>query len=331
MKIETSARRRALVALASLVSSAIALPTAAQGSAWPAKPVRLVVPFPPGGGTDTMARVFAQKLSELWGQNVLVENRGGANGNIGTEQVAKAAPDGNTLVMSGVGTHMINASLYRKLAYHPVRDFTHIALIATGPNLLIANPAFPIGSVQELVRYARSNPGKLSFASGGSGSSGHLAMEMLKAKAGVFMVHVPYRGGGPAITDVISGQIPMMFTNLEVVLDHVKAGRLKALAVSSPQRNPAAPDVPTVAEAGFPGFSAVSWYGISGPSGMPPAVVEKIHGDVMKVLTLPDVRGRLLSQGFELSALTPPQFSQWVASGVAQWTEAVVASGAQVD
>ena len=322
--------RRLLSAAAAAFICAVVAPVGAQ-PAWPSKPVRLVVPFPPGGGTDTMGRLFAAKLSEIWGQPVVVDNRSGANGNIGSDAVARSAPDGHTLVLSGVGTHMINASLYKKPLYDPVRDFSHIALIATGPNLLIMSPSAPFNSVDELVRYARANPGKLSYTSGGNGSSGHLAMEMLKSRAGIFIVHVPHRGGGPAISDVMAGQIPMMFTNLEVVLENVKAGKLKGIAVSSPERSRAAPDIPAVAEAGFPGFAAVSWYGVSGPPGMAPALVQKIHVDVRTVMSQPDVRSRFAAQGFDMGDFSPAQFSSWVQAGVVQWAQAVKASGAQAD
>ena len=320
----------AIVAVTATVATTWPLLAAAQAP-WPTKPVKLVVPFPPGGGTDTMGRIVAQKLSELWGQSVVVENRGGANGNIGSDAVARAAPDGHTLVVSGVGTHMINASLYKKPPYDPVKDFTHIALVASGPNLLITTPSAPWNSVDELVRYARANPGKLSYTSGGNGSSGHLAMEMLKQRAGIFIVHVPHRGGGPAIADVMAGQIPMMFTNLEVVLESVKAGKLKGLAVSSPKRSPAAPDIPAVAEAGFPGFSAMSWYGISGPPNMAPELVQKIHADVKKVVAQPDVRNRFAAQGFEMPEMTPAEFTRWIGAGAAEWAKAVKASGASVE
>src|SRR5438034_5972010 len=247
----------------------VAAPVALGQVAYPTKPVRLVVPFPAGGTTDLLARAAAQKLSEAWGQQVIVDNRPGAAGNIGAELVAKAAPDGYTLLMGTVGTHAINASLYAKMPYDHVKDFAPVILVAGVPNVLVVNPSLPVHSVQELIAYAKANPGKLNFASSGSGTSIHLSGELFKVMTGVQMTHVPYKGSAPALQDLLGGQVQLMFDNLPPSLPQIKAGRLRALAVTSATRAPALPDVPTVAEAGLPGFEASSWFGVLAPAGTP--------------------------------------------------------------
>ena len=318
-----------LVLLAAL--SAIVPPAAAQAPAYPTKPIRIVVPFPPGGATDILAREVAQKLNDAWGQQVIVDNRPGAGGNIGSELVAKAAPDGYTLEMGTVGTHAINASLYAKMPYDNVKDFVPIILVAGVPNVLEVNPSLPVNSVAELIAYAKANPGKLNFASSGNGTSIHLSGELFKAMAGVEMTHVPYKGSAPALQDLIAGQVQLMFDNLPPSLPQIKAGKLRALAVTSSVRAPALPDVPTVAEAGLPGFEASSWFGLLAPAGTSPAIVAKINAEVAKWLATPEAKENLSKQGANAAGGTPEDFASHIAAETAKWAKVVKASGAKID
>ena len=311
--------------------SAIVPPAAAQVPAYPTKPIRIVVPFPPGGATDILAREVAQKLNEAWGQQVIVDNRPGAGGNIGSELVAKAAPDGYTLEMGTVGTHAINASLYAKMPYDNVKDFVPIILVAGVPNVLEVNPSLPVNSVAELIAYAKANPGKLNFASSGNGTSIHLSGELFKAMAGVEMTHVPYKGSAPALQDLIAGQVQLMFDNLPPSLPQIKAGKLRALAVTSSVRAPALPDVPTVAEAGLPGFEASSWFGLLAPAGTPPAIVAKINAEVAKWLATPEAKENLSKQGANAAGGTPEDFASHIAAETAKWAKVVKASGAKIE
>ncbi len=307
----------------------VAAPAFAQ-SAYPSKPVRLVVPFPAAGTTDIIARATAQKLSEAWGQQVIVDNRPGAAGNIGSELVAKAAPDGYTLLMGTVGTHAINPSLYAKMPYDHVKDFVPVILVAGVPNVLVVNPDLPVKSVPELIAYAKANPGKLNFASSGSGTSIHLSGELFKTMTGVKMTHVPYKGSAPALTDLIGGQVQLMFDNLPSSLAFIKAGKLRALAVTSATRAPALPDVPTVADS-LPGFEASSWFGLLAPAGTPPEIVAKINGEVAKWLATPDAKEKMAAQGANIAGGTPDDFAKHIQSESAKWAKVVKESGAKVD
>jgi tripartite-type tricarboxylate transporter receptor subunit TctC len=298
---------------------------------YPSKPIRLVVPFPAGGTTDILARAVAQRLTDDWGQPVVVDNRPGAGGNIGTELVAKAAPDGYTLEMGTVGTHAINASIYSKLPYDPVRDFAPVILVAGVPNVLVVNPAVPATSVQELIAYAKANPGKLNFASPGNGTSGHLCGELFKAMAGVQMTHVPYKGSAPALQDLIGGQVQLMFDNLPSALPQIKAGKLRALAVTSTARAPALPDAPTVAEAGVPGYAAASWFGIFAPAGTPPTVIAKLNIAIGTWLASPDAKEKMLALGADPGSGSPEDFARHVVAESAKWAMVVRDSGAKVD
>jgi tripartite-type tricarboxylate transporter receptor subunit TctC len=309
--------------------AAVAGLTWAQG--YPNKPVKIVVPFPPGGATDTMGRNLANELSKSTGQSFIVENKGGANGLIGTELVAKAAPDGYTLLLSGVGTNAINHSLYKDVKYDSIKDFANITLLATGPNVLVVNPNFEVKTLGDLIKLAKAQPGKLSYGSNGNGTSGHLAMEMLKQAAGLDMQHVPYKGGGPAMTDLIGGQIPMLFTNQDTALQHVRTGKIRAVAVASLQRNPAFPNVPTVAESGVPGFSAVSWFGLSAPAGTPKDVLAKLQTETLKALKSADFRNKLESVGFVVVGNSPDEFNGFIKAEIDKWGKVVTASGARVD
>jgi tripartite-type tricarboxylate transporter receptor subunit TctC len=298
---------------------------------YPTKPIRLVVPFPPGGATDILARDVAQKLTEAWGQSVIVDNRPGAGGNIGSELVAKSAPDGYTLEMGTVGTHAINASLYAKMPYDHVKDFTPVILVAGVPNVLVVTPSLPVNSVAELIAYAKANPGKLNFASSGNGTSIHLSGELFKVMAGVQMTHIPYKGSAPALQDLIAGQVQLMFDNLPPSLPQIKAGKLRALAVTSLARAPALPDVPTLAESGLPGFEASSWFGILAPAGTPAPIVAKLNAEVAKWLATPEAKEKLLKQGANPAGGTPEDFAKHIAAETAKWAKVVKDSGAKID
>jgi tripartite-type tricarboxylate transporter receptor subunit TctC len=327
-------RQRLLLALVTIVGIAaigVAAPAAAQAPAYPTKPVRLVVPFPPGGATDIIARAVAQKLGETLGQSIVVDNRPGAGGNVGTELVAKAAPDGYTLEMGTVGTHAINASLYAKMPYDNVKDFAPIILVAGVPNVLEVNPTLPINSVQELIAYAKANPGKLNFASSGNGTSIHLSGELFKVMAGVQMTHVPYKGSAPALQDLIGGNVQLMFDNLPPSLPQIKSGKLRAIAVTSAARAPALPDVPTIAESGLPGFEASSWFGLLAPAGTPPAIIAKINAEVATWLASPEGREKLAAIGANAAGGSPEDFARHIQAETAKWAKVVKESGAKVD
>ncbi|MGE8688063.1 MAG: Bug family tripartite tricarboxylate transporter substrate binding protein [Achromobacter sp.] len=302
----------------------------AQGADWPVRQLKLVVPFPAGGSTDSVGRLLAAELSKELGQSVVVENKGGANGNIGSDMVAKSEPDGYTLLLSGVGSNAISYAVYQNMPYRN-SDFAHISLLATGPNVLVANNDFPGKTFADFIKLARENPGKYTHASSGSGSSGHLAMEMLKQDAKIDLVHVPYKGGAAAITDMIGGRVQVMFLNQDTLLPQVTSGKLRALAVASAKRNPAYPDTPTVAESGYPGFSAESWFGLSAPAKTPPAVIQRLNQATVKALSSPEIRQKLESVGFVVVADDPKSFSAFVDNEIAKWGKAAKASGAKMD
>ena len=325
--------RRTLMAIA----AAVALPGAAlaQGN-WPTKPVRIVVPFAPGGTTDILARVLAPELSKAFGQQFIVDNRGGAGGNIGADHVAKADPDGYTLLMGTVGTHGINKALYSKLPYDPQKDFAPITLVAGVPNVMVMNAArakeLGINTVPDFIRYAKANPGKLNMASSGNGTSIHLAGELFKAQTGVFMTHIPYRGSGPAMRDLIGGTMDVMYDNLPSAMPHIQAGSLKAFAVTSDVRSQALPDIPTVAEAAkLPGFEASSWFGMLAPAGTPPEIVARLQTEIAKALKLPEINTRLAGLGAIPSGNTPQEFARLIDSEIAKWAPVVKAAGAKID
>src|SRR6059058_1306367 len=278
-------------------AAASCAPAVAIAQVYPSKPIRLVVPFPPGGSLDVVARAIGQKLTEAWGQPVVIDNRPGAGGNIGADLVAKSAPDGYTILEGALSTHAVNVSLYSKMPYDPIKDFVPITLVAITPNVLVLNASFPVNSVPELLAYARANPGKLSFGSGSNGSAGHLAGELFKADAGVDMVHVPFKGGAPATQALLAGDTQLMFDNLANATPQVKAGKLKALAVTTAQRSRLAPELPTMAEAGLAGFDISTWYGLLAPAGTPRDIIAKWNAEVTRILNAPDVREKLMAQG----------------------------------
>jgi tripartite-type tricarboxylate transporter receptor subunit TctC len=310
---------------------ALLLAGGALAQSYPSKPIRIVVPFPPGGATDIIARAVGADLTRQWAQPVAIENRAGAGGNLGADQVAKSAPDGYTLVMATVGTHAINMSLYSKMPYDTVRDFSPVSLVAAVPNILVVHPSVPVKSVKELIDLARSKPGTLNYASSGNGTSIHLSGELFKTMTGVQMTHIPYNGSGPAVASLLGGQTNLMFDNMPSALPHVKAGKLRALAVTTPRRAAVVPDLPTIAESGLPGFDASSWFGLLGPAGVPRDIVGKLSSAVIAGLQAPEMRERLSSQGADPIGSTPDQFAAHIQSEIAKWAKVVKASGAKLD
>jgi len=320
--------RRGLLAAA----AACALwPALAAAQAFPTKPITIIVPFAAGGTTDILARIIAQGLTAELGQSVVVDNRAGAGGNIGGQAAARAAADGYTLFMGTVGTHAINAALYKKMPFDPVKDFAPLTRVANVPNLLVANPAQPFKTVQELIAYAKANPGKINFGSSGSGSSIHLSGELFKSMAKVDMQHVPYKGSAPAVTDLLGNQIAIMFDNMPSAIQHVRSGKLRAIAVTTAKRSPELPDVPTIAEAGVPGYEATSWFGMFAPAATPAPVVGQLNKALVKVLAQPDIKKKINEQGAETAGETPEQFAAFIQQEAVKWGKVVRESGASVD
>ncbi len=312
----------------SLLALACASPALAQGSGWPTKPIRLVVTFPPGGAPDILARLFADKAQ--LGQPVVVDNKAGAGGNIGAESVAKAPADGYSVVMGTVGTHSINGSLYARMPYDMVKDFTPIAHVASAPNLLVVTNSLPVKNVAELVTYLKANPNKLSFGSPGIGSSVHVSGELFKSLTGTTMQHVPYKGRQFAIPDLVGGQIQLMFDNMPSALPMAKEGKIRALAQTTATRSQAAPDVPTVGET-VPGFEATTWFAMFAPAGTPREVVTKLNAELQRVFKLPDVLDKLKSLGLEPSISTPDELAKFQAAEIVKWAKVVKDSGARAD
>jgi len=332
---QPSSNRRLLLASAAALLALTSAGAHAQ-AAWPNKPVRIVVPFAPGGTTDILARAVAPELSKAFGQQFVVENKGGAGGNLGAEVVAKSPGDGYTLLMGTVGTHGINRALYPKLPYDPFKDFAPITLVASVPNVMVVNAeaarANGINSVQDFIKLAKSKPGKLNMASSGNGTSIHLAGELFKSQTGIFMTHIPYRGSGPALLDLVSGQVDVMFDNLPSAMQLIKGGKLKALAVTSTTRSGALPDTPTIEEAaGLKGFEATSWFGLLAPAGTPPDIVNRIQQEVARALSNPAINEKMLAQGAIPSGNTPAQFASLIESEHKKWAQVVKVSGARVD
>ena len=317
--------RRTALALAFL---AVATSAPAQ---YPTKPIKLIVPFPPAGSTDLSARAVAGKLGERLGQPVIIENKPGAGGNIGTDVVAKAPPDGYTLLVGTVGTHAINPSLYSKMPYDHIKDFVPVILLSSTPNVLVVYPGLPVNSVADVIKLAKAKPGELNFASSGSGTSIHLSGELFKSMAGLQITHIPYKGSGPMQIDLISGQVNMSFDNLSAAMAQIKGGKLKALAVTGKQRSPMLPDVPTVAESGLPGYEAISWNGVFAPAGTPKEIVDKLAREIDAILKTPETRKFFAEQGGEVGGGTPDQLAAFVRAETAKWSKVVKESGAKVD
>jgi tripartite-type tricarboxylate transporter receptor subunit TctC len=326
--------RRALI-IASALLLALAGPGAHAQSSWPTKAVRIVVPFPAGGTTDIVARLLAVELQKSLGQPVVVENRGGAGGNIGSEAVAKSPADGYTLLMATVGTHSINLPLFeqnkQKLPYHPLNDFVPITNVAAVPNVMVVPASLPVNSVAEFIAYAKARPGKLNMASSGNGTSIHLTGELFKSITGTYMVHLPYRGSAPALTDLIAGNTQVMFDNLPSALPHIRSGRLKALAVTSRERSPALPNVPTLAESGLKDFDASAWFGLLAPAGTPREIVSRVQQEVARILATAEMRERFASQGALPVPNTSDEFAAFIRSEIEKWSKVVKFSGARVD
>ena len=298
---------------------------------FPSRPIRIIVAYTPAGTTDILARALGQRITESWGQSVIVENRPGANGNIGTEIAARATPDGYTILMGTAATHSINNTLYPNLSWHAQRDFDPISLVAVVPNLLVVNNALPVKSVKELIAHAKANPGKLTFGSPGIGATAHLSMELFKTLTGTNMVHVPYKGSAGVLADVTAGQIQLAMDNIPVYLPQARAGKIRALAVSSPQRAAAAPDIPTVAEAGVPGFEALSWFGLFAPAKTPQAVVAKLAAETQRILKLPDVRERIVGLGAQPVGGTPDEYRSFIRSEIAKWQKVIRDAGVKLE
>ena len=305
----------------------------AQGGAgaYPEKPIRLVVGVPPGGSTDLIARIVGDQLGRQMGQPVVLENRGGAAGNIGAEIVAKSAPDGYTLFLAPIGTVAINPSLYSNMPFDPIRDFAPISQLTSLPMVMLLHPSITAKTTQEFIDYARAHPGKVNYASGGSGTGTHLAGELFKMRAGIDMTHVPYKGNGPAMADLLGGRVAVMFDQISTALPQLQSGKLRALGVTTATRSSVVPDVPTLAETGLQGFDMTTWHGIVAPAGTPPAVIAKLNAEVVKALNSPDLREKFKANGIDPVASTPEQFGALMRSEIARWRDVVKASGAKVD
>lgn len=325
MKIGANNHRRGMMVCAlAIVAGVTALPAAlAQPASYPNKPIRIIVPFAVGGIADTFGRVIGIKLTEAWGQPVIVENKTGAGGNIGAELVAKSPPDGYTLVIGNNGTHAVNVSLFKTIPFDPVKDFAPVAHIMEAESLLVVNPAVKANSVREIIELARAQPGKLSYASGGLGTTSHLAGELFKSTAKVDIVHVPYKGNSPAIADLLGGQTQLSFATMPTVLPHVKAGKLRAIASIGLARTAALPDVPTVAESGLPGFEVSNWIGLFAPAGTAPDIVAKLNAEVQKIMQSPDVQKRLEAEGARFIPTTPGQFASFQREELVKWAKII--------
>src|SRR5437879_7532980 len=307
--------------------AALAISASAQAQVYPAKPIRMIVAYPPGGGTDIVGRMLAQKLGETLGRSVLVENRGGAGGTIGTELPAHAAPDGYTILMGNVAPNAINVSLFKNLPFGPVADFVPVSLVASTPNILVVHPSISGRTVRQVIALAKAKPGTLNFASAGVGSSSHLAGELFRILAGADIVHVPYKGAGPAMVDVLSGQVQLYFATMPAAMPHVKSGKLAPVAVTSSRRSQALPDLPTTAEAGVPGYEASTWYGVLAPAHTPAAVIARLHENIVRILAVPETRARLADQGFEPVGNSPKEFGAYTKSEIAQWGKVIGEAG----
>jgi tripartite-type tricarboxylate transporter receptor subunit TctC len=313
------------LAIALLAFSLWPITATAQG--YPAKSIRFIVPFPPGGGNDTIARLIGQKLTAATGQQVLVDNRPGAGGAIGAEAAAKSPADGYTMFLAGVATHGINPNLRRKIPYDPLKDFDAVSLVASAPLLVVVHPSLPIKSVKQLVALAKARPGQINYASNGAGGSSHLAVELFNMMSGTKMTHIPYKGLAPALTDLLSGEVQVMFSSAVAMLPQVKAGKLRAIAMTGARRSPAIPDIPTVAEAGVPGYETGSWYGIVVPAGTPKAAIDRLSKEIIAIVRAPEITGRLNDEAVIPVGSTPAEFTAHIKNELARWAKTIKQAG----
>ena len=319
------------ILLALAAAFVLAFDGSARAQAFPTKPVRYICPFPAGGGVDIVTRIVAMKLGDMWGQQVIVDNRPGAGGTLGADTAAKATPDGYTILMGGAGPLAIAPALYRKLPYDSIRDFAPITLVGTTPMVLVVHPSTPAKSVSEFVAFAKANPGKINYASAGAGSILHLAMEMFRSQAGITIVHVPYKGAAPAVADLLGGHVFAMFADLPLLQPHIKAGKLRALGVTTAKRSSQLPNAPTIAEAGVPGYEAMFWLATLAPAATPRPILAKLHADLVKALGAPDIQRRLTEQGLDVVGSTSDELGTFIKSETIKWAKAVKDSGATVE
>ena len=319
------------IALAVAIGVALPAPAEAQGQNYPSRPIRFVVSFPPGGVSDRLGRLLSQHMQESWGQPVVVENRPGGSGFIASQAVATAAPDGHTLLLGNINTHAINSALFQKLPYDPVKDFAPISLLVSVPNLLLVHPSVQASSAQELVALARARPGSLTYASAGSGTSTHMSAELLKSMSGIEIVHVPYKGPAPALQAILAGEVNLYFETVASSLQLVRAGRLKALAITSAVRSTLAPEIPTVAESGMPGFEVAPWFGALTRAGTPSEIVTRLNTEMVRILSLIDVRSALAAQGVTVIGSTPDAFARYIDQEITRWSKVVRQTGAKPD
>jgi len=309
----------------------LALASLAHAQTWPSRPLRLIVPTAPGGGTDFTGRLVAAKLSESLGQQVVVENRGGGGGSVGADNAAKSTPDGYTLLLGSIATHAVNPALYKQLPYDHIKDFAPVSLIGTVPNALVVHPSVPVKSMQEFIAYAKANPGKINYGSSGVGSPPHLSMELLRSMTGINLVHVPYKGAGPALADLLGGQVQAMCTSLAGLINFIKSGRVRALGVTTAKRNPQLPDVPTIVESGVPGYEVTIWYAVFAPVATPKAIVQKLNAEMVKALNSPEMKERMALQGMDPAPSTPAELAAFVKIETAKWAKAAKDSGATAE
>ncbi len=309
-----------------LVTTALAAGLPAGAQTYPSGPMRIVVPFPPGGGTDILARVLGQKLTESWGQPVVVDNRAGASGTVGTAAVAKSPPDGQTMLIVPAG-YAGNPSLYKRLPYDHTRDLAPVSCLASGPLTMVVHPSLPARSIKEFIAFGRARPGELNFGSSGAGTLPHLSAELFSSMSGIKMAHIPYKGAGAAVTDLLAGRVPVYFMNILQSLQLIKSGRLRALGVTTPERSPIAPDIPTIAESGLKGYDMTNWYGLLVPAGTPGPVIAKLNAEVARILNLPELKSRLAEDGMTVVASTPEQFTAFLARETAKFTRVIEAAG----
>jgi tripartite-type tricarboxylate transporter receptor subunit TctC len=319
----------AVIAIAWLCATSIAEIAHAQG--YPNRPLRAIVPVAPGGGTDTTGRLIAAKLGEALGQQIVVENRPGAGGSVGADNAAKATPDGYTLLIGSIATHAVNPVLYRKLPYDHIKDFAPISMIGTAPNVLIVHPSLPAKTLAEFISYAKANPGKINYGSSGIGSPPHLSMELLRSMTGINVVHVPYKGAGPALADLLGGQVQAMCTSLAGQIGYIKSGRIRALGVTTVQRNAQLPDVPTMIEGGVAGYEVTIWYALFAPAATPKAIVVRLNMEMVKLLNSPDMKERMMTHGLDAASSTPAELATFVKAETAKWAKAAKESGTTID